>query len=163
MFVEPFSTAPLSSCRFTPGLRKIAPDKNSPLGITSVPPRFVTSASIAFWMAAVLSVTPSPTAPVSTMDNCFAAVALGHCFAVAVALEIKKASIAGRMTRPQSRCEKDLDSMDTRFLLAFSHDCRVRTRVQLWCLKPRIPHPVPQFPIRKAIEQHHLTRPLQPH
>jgi hypothetical protein len=45
------------------GLEKIAPDKKFPCGISSVPPPFAASWSIAFWMATVLSVVPSPTAP----------------------------------------------------------------------------------------------------
>jgi hypothetical protein len=62
-------------------------------------------------MAAVLSVTPSPTAPAAAMDNWVSA---------AFAQGIKIAIInAGRMTKPGNRCEKD--SMDMGLLYTFGN------------------------------------------
>ena len=66
--VEQRSTAPPSRCRLTLGLRNSAPLTNTPLGTTTVPPPCAATWSMVFWMAAVLTVAASATAPNSVME-----------------------------------------------------------------------------------------------
>src|ERR1035441_5209378 len=75
MFVVPLRTPNFSTVRLTPCLRKIAPLTNDPLGTTTTPPPAAAHLSIADWMALVLTVAASATAPKSEITKRFSAAA----------------------------------------------------------------------------------------
>ncbi len=75
MSVEPSSTAPSASQSSKPFFRKIDPLRTVPAGISTTPPPAPSAASIACWIATVLSVVPSPTALCAVMATRFASAA----------------------------------------------------------------------------------------
>jgi len=66
---EPRRMPPSLTWRWVPGLKKRAPVRKRPSGITTTPPPCAAAWSMASWMATVLRVTLSPTAPKSVIRN----------------------------------------------------------------------------------------------
>ncbi len=65
----PSRTAPGERCSVTRLLTKIVPERNRPLGKTTLPPPLAAAASTAAWIVDVSRVTPSPFAPKSRTLN----------------------------------------------------------------------------------------------
>src|SRR6476661_6093779 len=63
MLSEPLSLAPACKRKWVPGLKNSAPLRNTPLGMTMVPPPAALALSMVFWIASVFSLVLSELAP----------------------------------------------------------------------------------------------------